>query len=243
MQPTGRFGTALRRGGALRWRREGSVGLCGRWLDCLHLMRTAFSATLDFLTSEVLNVRWLGIVGSAVGHLLSSSHAVAQSAEACGSTPAGDARPIDWQGVESLAGTYDLVLVDTASSPTMPRRRSVPMRLWVPDSAQAAGLARWSLTGALGFEDSSLARQRPAIYVPRPDVGLVGRTLYLGQVAWNDGVGDVLHPAQVNERGFWGSWGHTSGLGVVIATGSTEPPPPEPAGYFCAWRAPTAQGP
>jgi hypothetical protein len=188
-------------------------------------------------------VRWPGIIGLVVVHLLNSSHAVAQSAEVCGRTPPRDTRPVDWGRVQSLAGTYDLVLVDTAGTPRAPQRRSFPMRLWVPDSTQAAGgLAGWSLAGAMGFADSSLAKQRPAIYAAEPNVGLVGRTLYLGQVAWLDGVGDLLHPAQVNETGFWGGWEHTSGLAVVVATGSTEPPPPEPAGYFCAWRASAAHG-
>jgi hypothetical protein len=58
MQPTGRTGAEFRPGGAFRWRREGSVGLCGRRHEGPQLMRISLGSSAQ---GHDRSIRWQGI--------------------------------------------------------------------------------------------------------------------------------------------------------------------------------------
>jgi hypothetical protein len=142
---------------------------------------------------------------------------------------------IDWTQPGRLAGTYDVVLVDSVAPRNMSIYRRFRLVLSLPDSAVRT-FPPVSLVAAV--ETAETREQSVAWQQPWPRSGLTGHTLVIGMLGVLDGIGEALYPLRLSPNGFRGSWIHSSGLATVVVgdDGTVYPPPPEPQGYFCAVR-------
>lgn len=139
----------------------------------------------------------------------------------------------DTSRVAGLAGTFDVVLVDTAVGRGQTRVHRGRLTLGVPTGSDRA---KWPLVGSYASTP--------------PDTGGAWRTMEHGVagapgVVWRDGslrLGEMGDPEGINltvllasPGELRGTWTGNSGLGVVIDYTGTRRR--EPAGYFCARRA------
>ena len=172
---------------------------------------------------------------------------VGQAAEhQCSAIMPAGGRPRDSVALESLAGRYDLVLVNTRGEFGDSVQRGV-LELWVNDSTRRyATIARrlgWfpgerPLAGA--YEETTPAGRHPrddraSRDRSRPGVELIGPTLFMGGIDMMDGGGERLLIKSVRTDGFWGVWHWDGGLAVMIES-ATKRQLANPAGHFCAWR-------
>jgi len=161
----------------------------------------------------------------------------------CLPTPPTTARPPDWAHIETLAGRYELTLVNTGGGYGDSVGRGV-LELWPNDSARRAGtflgrsMGNRPLAGIFIDGDTSKARaydERMLRDPNRPGVELIGSILYMGGIDVMDGSGERLSIRAVNPDGFWGGWHWDGGIALLMDT-KTKRIVPWPSGHFCALR-------
>jgi hypothetical protein len=141
----------------------------------------------------------------------------------------------------ALAGDYDLIQVRTqpAGSTSSGRLHLAPI-----DSAARAGAVGGSVRNLTGWlEPASIDTAWRANVGSRdpthPGVVLAGNHLRLGQQGL-DRYSEHLTITAVSPEGFWGWWTAKPGL-EVNRDPETQRVLPDPAGYFCALKAPSAR--
>jgi hypothetical protein len=137
----------------------------------------------------------------------------------------------------ALAGDYNLIQVRT--QPVGGETSSGWLHLVPLDStarAMAVGGAVRDLTGWLepAAGDSAWRANVGSRDPKYPGVVLAGDHLRLGHPSL-DGYSEQLTITAVSPEGFWGWWKAEPGFGVTMDAEARRVPP-DPAGYFCAWR-------
>jgi hypothetical protein len=142
----------------------------------------------------------------------------------------------------ALAGDYDLIQVRT--QPVGGETSSGRLHLLPIDSAGRAGAVGGSVRNLSGWLESSTAdtawRSNVGSRDPsHPGVLLAGDHLRLGQPGL-DRYREQLTITAVSPDGFWGWWKAEPGF-EVTRDAETQRALPDPAGYFCALKAPPAR--
>jgi hypothetical protein len=149
----------------------------------------------------------------------------------------------DTARVAELAGTYDVLMVDTTSLRGSMRQHSGRLALWLQDS-----LPRRRGSAARRTQKQFLVGN---FEVAMPDSGemwrmMTGRTAEAPGAIWSDGFlrlgefgaksGISLYFRSAGPDEIRGMWTSHPGIGIVVDyTGAGEP---DEAGYFCAKRVP-----
>jgi hypothetical protein len=142
----------------------------------------------------------------------------------------------------ALAGDYDLIQVRT--QPNAGETVSGRLHLLPLDSASRAGAMGGSVRNLSGWLEvatgdtawrSDVGSRDPN----HPGVLLAGDHLRLGQPGL-DRYRERLMITAVSPEGFWGWWKAEPGL-EVVRDAETQRALPDPAGYFCALKAPPAR--
>ena len=159
----------------------------------------------------------------------------------CGpGVPATAQHPLALRPAE-LAGDYELIQVQ--SQPTSGSRTTGRLHLSPLDSAAKAAEAGGAVRDLIGWLDLTGGDPEWRLAVgsrnaEHPGAVLAGQHLRLGQGGYPDGTAHSLTITAVSPDGFWGWWKADRGMAVTTEPG-TDRIVPDPAGYFCALRAPT----
>jgi hypothetical protein len=158
----------------------------------------------------------------------------------CGpGVPATAQHPLALRPAE-LAGDYDLIQVQ--SQPTSGLKTAGRLHLSPLDSVAKAAVVGGAVRDLIGWLDltegdsiwRSIVGSRDAA---RPGAVLAGQHLRLGRADYPDGMVYNLTITAVSPEGFWGWWKADGGMALATEPG-TRRVIPDPAGYFCALRAP-----
>ena len=188
---------------------------------------------------------------AVVGVCVVASYGEGQASNNCVQEPPPRAVSFDLSRLDSLVGTFDLVLVATAPKQypqvitgQLQLWRQDTTRLWrtpfgsLPDSARRARpqLARY-LGGA--FEqvppDTSVGgRQVASRDRALPGVEWYYGVLRMGSRDMLDGMGNDLTVGWVAPNAFGGQWKADLGIAVIVDT--KYGPLPNPSGHYCARR-------
>jgi hypothetical protein len=142
----------------------------------------------------------------------------------------------------ALAGDYDLIQVRT--QPAGGETSSGRLHLVPLDSVGRAGAVGGSVRNLSGWLEATAAdtawRSNVGSRDPNhPGVLLAGNHLRLGQPGL-DRYREQLTITAVSAQGFWGWWTAEPGF-EVTRDAKTQRVLPDPAGYFCALKAPPAR--
>jgi hypothetical protein len=167
---------------------------------------------------------------------------LAARAQGCATAPTVEMTPFDTARASTLAGAYDLVMIDTTSLRGS-RRHSGRLSLWVQDSLpRRPGIAarrtdKQFLVGSFDVaapDSGEMWRRMANRAAEAPGVFWSDGFLRLGEFGPKSGISIyVRHLAPTELRGVWTTH---PGIGIVVDfTGDREP---DEAGYFCAKRIP-----
>ncbi len=158
-------------------------------------------------------------------------------------TPSG-ATVFDQARIAALAGSYDLVLIDT-TGPAI-RRIGYDIVLWPNDSLRRYQYVRQigrepgerHLGGTARSQDTSHVHYRNWTGPDNPgwSIMFLGKVLRIGTIDAMDGWDTALEVRWVSPVEFGGEW--TSHSGIAMTVDSLGRRLPDPSGYFCARRVP-----
>ena len=184
-------------------------------------------------------IRKAGLVGAAL--LLLANGAGAQATRPTCAASAPTLTAFDSTKAEVLAGTFDVMMVDTTSLRGSIREHAGKLILWLTDS-----VPQRRATMARRVQEKYLVG---TFEVAAPDSGemwstMMSRSTEAPGVFWSNGFirlgqfgpksGISLYAKLISEHEIRGMWTSHAGTGVVVDfTGEREP---DEAGYFCARR-------
>ena len=165
---------------------------------------------------------------------------MAAQAQGCAAAPTPQMTPFDTTQVSTLAGGYELVMVDTTSLRGN-RQHSGRLALWMQDSLpKRRGMAarrtqKQFLVGSFDVaapDSGEMWRRMASRTAEAPGVFWSDGFLRLGEFGAKSGISMYVRNVGTNElRGMWTSH---PGIGIVVDfTGDREP---DEAGFFCARR-------
>jgi hypothetical protein len=181
-----------------------------------------------------------GVLGALYAVALGLAAATPAAAQGgCSEMIPADAAPIDLAHPVTLLGTWDILLVDTASRPQPSIYRQLRLRLDPPDSVQHRLWPKVTLVGQLAAPLIAPVH-RSIDPTGRPEIALSGDLLQLGGFGVLDGAGsDALQPVASDGESVWGAWRQSRGFEVVLIPTDSGPVPIQsvaPQGYFCGRR-------
>ena len=184
-------------------------------------------------------------LGPIAVSLLACAANVPIPATACSPGDDGSAPPSSEQ-LSELAGEYEVILLNTQGEygDSVVRGR---LTLWPNDSARryahlvpAMGFITGERPLAGRFESRSptipsYPNEGEPATPERPEVEVIGRTLYLGGIDMMDGSGVRLEIRTAGAEGFAGTWTRSLGVARVLDTVQKRFLD-DPGGHFCALR-------